>query len=51
MKDKNYTGVIPRAIFQERNETKTSIELKDNNVAIIFYDEVKKRVLNFNNKF
>lgn len=49
MKNKNYTGIIPGQYSGEEIEAEASVELGDKNVAIIFYDEVKKRLLDVNN--
>ena len=49
MKNKNYTGIIPGQYSGEKVEAEAFIELKDKTVALIFYDKVKKRLLNVNN--
>ncbi len=49
MKKKNYTGIIPQQYSGKEIEAEASVVLKDENAAVIFYDEVKKRLLNVNN--
>lgn len=48
MKNKNYTGIIPAQNSGEEIEAEASVDLKDRNIANIFYNEVKKRLLNVN---
>lgn len=49
MKSKNYTGIIPAQYLGKEIEAESSIDLKDKNAAILFYEGLKKRLLDVNN--
>ncbi len=48
MKQKDYLDIIPEQYTGNETEAGAAVEFNDNNDAVIFYDEAKKRLLNVN---
>ena len=49
MKHKDFTGIVPAQFTGEEIEAESSVILKDENDAMLFYDAVKERLLYVNN--